>query len=153
MEASVNPSPEAIAWISDHADWSKGDAEILASLNASAVANPVAVAPRVPRPFTINDLITALNDPAAVAAVGSFPSFPSVLDSVKANDRPACSLWITLFAAAGKISQSQSASLKAVLDDTLPDPSWSATIGYARASIGRDVDLGDIASARDAGGE
>lgn len=93
----------------------------------SEVPNPVAVAPHVPKPFTVESLFALLTisdvEKIAQAAFGA-----SVLASINAQDRPACINWTNLCAAAGLITSAEQTAVLSEINGTIADPSWAAMV-------------------------
>jgi len=144
----ASPSPAAIAWIRARSpDWTQSDAALADSLNATTVANPVTVAPQVPRPFAASDL-TGLLDAAATAKVYGRPAIVAFRDDIDRQSRVACGNWIALAEAAGDVTASQYTAMIAVLQATHADPSWSAQVPAPLDALGRLLDPQDIAASR-----
>jgi hypothetical protein len=145
----MHPSPAAIAWIQAQSpDFTKTDAAIAASLNAATVANPITVAPQIPKPFTFNDVFGLLSD-ASVAAIRDTPNTTDLIDKVNAGDRMGVLRWASaLFKAPSKITVTEAGAVQSLLTSTVADPAWSAQIPAPLVALGRLVDSDDIAASR-----
>jgi hypothetical protein len=147
----MNPSPEAVAAIRARvADWSPTDAEVASALNAPTVDNPTPAA-TVPIPFLTRDLMGTLDQPA-LAKIMALPSLARLLEDIERGEPGRLDNWIALLTAGGAISQAQAGVISGVVHATGPDPSWPSLISWAQASLGRPVDVDDVAAARASGG-
>lgn len=94
---------------------------------ASAAANPVTVAPQIPKPFTMTDLFGAV----ATASVGNVVKLAAALGiqaDVDKQDRAALGNWAAALVAAGSITSADQTAIVALLNATIPDPAWTSTI-------------------------
>lgn len=145
----MNPSPQAVDLIRSRVtDWTQTDQAVADALNAPAVANPVTQAPAVPKPFDFADVMGLLSD-ASVAAIRDTPNTTDLISKINAGDRAGVLHWVAaLLKAPAKITADEAAAVNALMTATVPDPSWSAQIGWALATIGRPADPSDVAAAR-----
>ena len=146
----MNPSPTAITAIASKVPTLPGgwagnaDAAIAGLLNTPSVANPAAQG-TVPNPFSAADLINAAS-PANRAALASL-----ILGSaafIIAQDRVHMTAGITALADCSAIQAADATAMIAVLDATIPDPSWPAQLSWAQINLGRPVDTADITVSR-----
>lgn len=89
--------------------------------------NPIATAPKIPAPFTAEQILAAISTADALKVMGS-PMNAKLLDSINAQDRAACASWAALCLAAGYITSAEQTAILAILNATQNDPHWSATI-------------------------
>ena len=90
------------------------------------IPNPVPQAV-VPRTFTKADLKSIL-DTAALGRLQGLPSLPRLLDMIDSQNRESLALWADLLTAGGTITAAQRTALLGRLAETVPDPSWPATV-------------------------
>ena len=101
------------------------------------VANPVKVAPLVPKRITMLDVFQAVAaaNPADLAKAKDIPGW--LIDRAEqmmaANDRDGMANYLTTIAATAQLSAASQQALAALLAATVADPAWSAQIpGPAR---------------------
>lgn len=147
----MNPTPQAIAALrAAFAPTLSGagtDGAVAAAINATTVANPVPVAPTVPKPFVTADLMGTL-DAAALTNIRNLPSLARLLDDIAAQLPGPLDNWINLMGATGTVTPAQAAALSGIVHATEPDPSWAAQVPWPLPNLGRLVDAADISAAR-----
>lgn len=144
----MNPPPFVIAYIqSKVTDWTKSDAAVLSQLASITVPNPVKSAPQVPKPYGWTDLFGKL-DKATIDSIVSIPLVDSLIDAVNAGDVAKQAQYVAALVASGRITAEQAAALQGVMQTTVPDPGWVATITEFESLFGRKPDAGDVADAR-----
>lgn len=153
----MNPSASAISTLQTYVatlsgGWSGNtDAQIVATLNSPAVANPVAQG-TIAVPFTRAQLLGALSV-TSLLALRNYVGVTSVIADVDSGDVGKCNSWIQVLAAstgttAAVITSSEASALTSIVNATVPDPSWQAQISWAQQNLGRSVDANDIAESR-----
>lgn len=152
----MNPTPDQVASIRAFVaampgGWSNTDAQVRAAMAATLVANPVAAAPQVPRPFDVDDLIAAVgasNRPNVATLATTMPDFLRDLD---ARDLIRLRRWARLLIQLTKITQAEASAMGGVLTATQADPTWSATVPWDVVHLERTADDYDIEAARPRG--
>jgi len=107
---------------------------IAAILNTpQTITNPITSAPNIPKPLALTDIYAAINPADAMAIFGKVnDTFLQLLQEyLAANDRIHAANMLTI---ASQIISSQSVTnIQALLAETIPDPSWTATIQQSLA--------------------
>lgn len=95
----------------------------------TAVSNPVAVAPQIPKAFGPTDVL-GLVSPASLAKIKTEVTMPlsDLNRSIMAQDRPTIGSAAQLYLAFGDITQAEHDAILGVLTATVPDPSWTPTV-------------------------
>lgn len=93
------------------------------------VANPVTVAPQIPKPFVYTDVLGLLSA-ASQANIRALPELTRVLDDINAQNRHAVAVWANLCLAGTSppILQSEHDAIVNLMNATIADPNWTATI-------------------------
>lgn len=146
----ANPSPQAVAAIRAHVPeiggWGQGNDSLVQKLNATDQANPTTRL-TVAKPLDTASLLGKLSKVAKGKVYGR-PAIIGLQADIRSGNRVAVKNWFGLAYEADDISGAEYASLIAEVDATIPDPAWPATISWAQATLGRPVDLDDVATAR-----
>jgi hypothetical protein len=145
----ADPSPPAVAAIRARvaavSAWTKADAAVLADLMADAVANPVSQG-QVPKGFTASDLVNA-------CAAGNRPGLAAFLNGaaaglIVAQDAGHLAAGMDALVLTGNLAAADVAAMKDVMTRAVPDPAWPATVPAIQVTIGRPIDLLDVAASR-----
>jgi hypothetical protein len=148
----MNPTPDQVAKIEAFVatlpgQWSNADPQIRAAMQAQTQPNPVATAPAVPKPFDVDDLTAALG--VGNTSVDTLATtIPSFLDDVDNRRLASLRRWGRLLRRLGKVTATEATALAAIVNATVPDPSWTATVTWDVANLGRPADDHDIEAAR-----
>lgn len=95
---------------------------------AQTQANPVPAA-QVPAPLTVQGLLAALTDAGRAYVVGLAQSdLEPVAARIREQDRAGVLQWATVAHLAGKFSADDVEAVEGVLNATVPDPAWQATV-------------------------
>lgn len=112
----------------------KDYSNIAAILNTpQTINNPVTSAPNIPKPVALTDIYSAITLADAAAIFGKVnDTFLQLLQEyLTANDRTHTA---NMLAIASQIISSQSVNnIEALLAETIPDPTWTATIQQSLA--------------------
>jgi hypothetical protein len=152
----VNPTPQQIQAIKAFVGSLAGGftantgVQIRAAMTSTLVPNPITAAPIVHKPFTYDDMVglaaidaTAKANIAALAArIGRF------LEDVDVQDLPRLQRWGRILLHQSQVTAAQATALNTLINATQPDPSWTATVPWDVANLGRVADDGDIEAAR-----
>lgn len=147
----MNPTPGQIQTIKSFVAalpgvWSNSDAQIRAAMAATKVANPLPQA-TVPKPYTANQLLGALSA-TSIANLAAFPAIHDLFSDIVAQRGANVLAAAALLAAAGKITSAEESAIAAAVTATEPDPSWTSTVPWDAANLGRLADDFDIEAAR-----
>lgn len=149
----MNPNPNQVAAIRQFVaslpgGWANPDAQIRAAMASTLVANPVTVAPQVPKPFDVDDLmavVVAANQASLATLATTMPNF---LQDIDARNLPNLRRWARLLLKLAKITAADATAMQAVVNATQADPSWSAQVPWDVANLGRPADESDIEVSR-----
>lgn len=149
----MNPNPQQRQAIRDFAaalagGWSNTDPQIRAAMTTTLVANPVTTAPQVPKPYDVDDLIAAVATANQVNVSNLAVTMPTFLVDVDNRDLARLRRWARLLKALGKLTAADVTALGAVVVATQADPTWTATVPWDVANLGRVADDFDIEAAR-----
>ncbi len=147
----MNPTPGQIAAIRAYVAglsgaWNNTDAQIRAAIAASSVANPVQQA-TVPKPYTATGLLGVLSTQSQGNLV-VFPAIHDLLVDIQTQDSANVLAAVSLLAATGKITSAEATAIQSAVTATEPDPSWTSTVTWDLANLGRPIDDFDIEAAR-----
>lgn len=95
--------------------------------NGKTKPNRNPVRPQIPKPFGMSDLFgsNGIGDASAKKAVDS----PARLaDAIEAQDRRFLNRWASLNRAVGNITAAELTAVQTILQATIPDPDWKATV-------------------------
>jgi hypothetical protein len=150
-EINVNPTPGQIQSIKSFVAglagvWSNSDAQIRAAMAATKVANPLPQA-TVPKPYTATQLLGLLSA-ASIANLAAFPAIHDLFSDISAQNSANVEAASALLAAAGKITSAEQSAIVAAVTATEPDPSWTSTVAWDVANLGRVADDFDLEAAR-----
>lgn len=148
----MNPTPGQITSIKQFVlalagSWSSTDAQIRAAMASTAVANPITSAPTIAKPYTAAGLLGLLSQ-ASIANLYAFPAIHDLFADITAQNTANVAAAASLLAAAGKITSSEASALGAAVTATEPDPSWTSTLHWDVANLGRVADDFDVEAAR-----
>lgn len=143
----MQPTAQAVEAIrAEVASWEATDQEIVDQLNSPTLANPVPQG-TVPAPVSVLSLMALLFS-AEVKAVMEQPWVVDFRDAANAQDRGKVTNWTQAAQVAGLVSAESAGKVVAALEATQPDPAWRDAVSWAELTLGREVDLEDVAAAR-----
>lgn len=130
-------------------NWSPTDAQIVASLNAVDMANPI---PRGNLPVRLTSTrLMQLLSPAGLERIRDYPHLPRILDAINAQNRTQLAEWAALLAIGSEpiLPPADVQAVQGILVATEPDPDWQALVSWSSINLGRLADVEDVARARE----
>lgn len=120
---------------------------LAAILNEPTEPNPEPQPDPVRVPITTAGVLAHFS-PASRRALYTNPNAAPLFAAIAAGDADTTAALVQLAADAGAVPQLEADAVASLCRATVPDPSWSPLVGWAMATLGRDVDADDIACAR-----
>lgn len=150
-----NPSFDAIVAIRARVtNWSQSIDSVVAFLNApdAAFSNPSPQG-QVAAVISESALLSLLTDPnnGSIVKLNNWVNFSLLKSDIEGQNRIGIGLWCQILPLLGLITQGEATAIINYIQSTEPDPTWSPTISWAQATLGRPVDFFDVAAARPSG--
>jgi hypothetical protein len=149
----MNPTAQQIAAIQANTsiDWTQPLATIAITLNTANVANPTSQG-QIPMPLVFATVMNQLNSTSgSLAKLMNLPYLGQIVTDIRNQDRIAIATWATALSDTGTITTTEATAITALVNGTIPDPTWQAELSWAQINIGRAVDVNDLNYARPQG--